>query len=299
MIPTLRSPPAVPDGGKVSEKGADDLIKAEKLSFSYKNFGNDSPVFENVNMEIKKGEFVCILGRNGSGKSTLAKHFNAILLPSGGSVFVEGMDTKTCDAYDIRKLVGMVFQNPDNQLVATVVEEDVAFAPENLGIPQPEIRKRVDWALEKAGMTEYRMHAPHMLSGGQKQRIAIAGVLAMLPEYIVLDEPTAMLDPSGRREVIDTVKKLNEELGITVILITHNMDEAAEADRIIVMHKGEPVLSGTPRDVFSNVSDMKGFGLDVPQPSEIAFELRNKGFDIKNGILTEDELIAEIERLSV
>lgn len=275
------------------------MIKTDKLSFSYKNAENETAVFENIDIEIKKGEFVCILGRNGSGKSTLAKNFNAILIPSDGSVFVEGMDTKTADAYDVRKLVGMVFQNPDNQIVATVVEEDVAFAPENMGIPPEKIRKRVDWSLEKVGMTEYKMHAPHMLSGGQKQRVAIAGVIAMLPEYIVLDEPTAMLDPSGRREVMETVKKLNRELGITIVLITHNMDEAAQADRILVMNKGKIVLSGVPREVFSRVDEMKGFGLDVPQPTEIAFELKNKGFDIRTDVLTEGELISEIERLSV
>ena len=294
----LRSRQGAPQDGKAC-KGCDNLIKTDNLSFSYKNTENETPVFENINIEIKKGEFVCILGRNGSGKSTLAKHFNAILRPSEGSVLVEGTDTKTADAYHVRKLVGMVFQNPDNQLVATVVEEDVAFAPENLGVPPEEIRKRVDWALEKVGMTEYKMHATHMLSGGLMQRIAIAGVIAMLPQYIVLDEPTAMLDPSGRREVIETVRKLNSELGITVVLITHNMDEAAQADRILVMNKGELVLSGTPREVFSRVSEMKGFGLDVPQPTEIAFELKKMGFDIKTDVLTEDELIAEIERLSV
>ena len=282
-----------------SVRGCYDLIQTDKLSFSYKNAENETPVFENINIEIKKGEFVCILGRNGSGKSTLAKHFNAILLPSSGRVLVEGTDTKSADVYDIRKLVGMVFQNPDNQIVATVVEEDVAFAPENLGVPPDEIRKRVDWALEKVDMSEYKMHSPHMLSGGQKQRIAIAGVIAMMPEYIIMDEPTAMLDPSGRKEVIETVNKLNRELGITIVLITHNMDEAAQADRIFVVNNGMLVLSGTPRDVFSKVTEMKGFGLDVPQPTEIAFELKNKGFDIKTDILTEDELIAEIERLSV
>lgn len=274
------------------------MIKADKISFSYKNTDDGVSVFKDIDIEIKKGEFVCILGRNGSGKSTLAKHFNAILLPTGGTVYVKGMDTKSTDAYDIRRLVGMVFQNPDNQLVATVVEEDVAFAPENLGMPPEKIRKRVDWALERVGMSEYKMHAPHMLSGGQKQRIAIAGIIAMLPEYIVLDEPTAMLDPSGRREVIETIKNLNRELGITVVLITHNMDEAVDADRVLVMNKGNIVLSGKPREVFSCVSKMKEYGLDVPQPTEIAYELKNDGFDIKTDILTEDELIAEIERLT-
>ena len=273
------------------------MIKAQKLNFSYTNDGKETRIFENIDISVAKGEFFVILGRNGSGKSTLAKHFNAILLPSGGKVYVSGLDTSDEKlSLEIRRRVGMVFQNPDNQIVATIVEEDVAFAPENLGVPQSEIRERVDNALKTVGMYKYRGHAPSMLSGGQKQRVAIAGVLAMKPRCLVLDEPTAMLDPIGRREVMEAVIMLNREEGITVVLITHNMEEAVSADRVVVMHKGEIVKSGAPREIFSDVEGMKEMGLSVPQVTEIAYSLKKKGFDIRGDILTEDELICEIER---
>ena len=252
------------------------MIKTERLAFHYGEGGAE--VLKNLNIEIKKGGFVAILGHNGSGKSTLAKHFNAINLPTGGKVYVEKMDTsEEALLYDIRQRVGMVFQNPDNQIVATIVEEDVAFAPENLGVPPHEIRRRVDEALAITGMTEYRRHAPHLLSGGQKQRVAIAGVLAMEPAYIVLDEPTAMLDPIGRREVLQTLRRLNRERGMTVVLITHNMDEAAQADRVIVMSGGEVVLDGTPKNVFRNVQLLQKLGLDVPQVTELMHLLAGGG----------------------
>ncbi len=272
------------------------MLETKDLTFSYQK---DAPlVLDGVDLNVREGEFLVVLGRNGSGKSTLAKHFNAILLPSGGTVSVLGMDTADENRlFDIRQAVGMVFQNPDNQIVATVVEEDVAFAPENLGVPSAEIRRRVDEALETVGMLEYRKHAPHLLSGGQKQRVAIAGVIAMMPKCIVLDEPTAMLDPVGRREVIRTVRKLNQEHGITVVLITHNMDEAVEADRVIVMHQGHIVNEGTPREIFSDVTGIQSMGLDVPQVTEIAYELKKEGFDIRGDVLTCDEFIGEIERL--
>lgn len=272
------------------------MLETKDLTFSYQN---DAPlVLDGVDLNVREGEFLVILGRNGSGKSTLAKHFNAILLPSGGTVTVLGMDTADENLlFDIRQAVGMVFQNPDNQIVATVVEEDVAFAPENLGVPSAEIRRRVEEALETVGMLEYRKHAPHLLSGGQKQRVAIAGVIAMMPKCIVLDEPTAMLDPVGRREVIRTVRKLNQQHGITVVLITHNMDEAVEADRVIVMHQGHIVKEGTPREIFSDVTGIQSMGLDVPQVTEIAYELKKEGFDIRGDVLTCDEFIGEIERL--
>ena len=272
------------------------MLETKDLTFSYQN---DAPlVLDGVDLNVREGEFLVILGRNGSGKSTLAKHFNAILLPSGGTVTVLGMDTADENLlFDIRQAVGMVFQNPDNQIVATVVEEDVAFAPENLGVPSAEIRRRVEEALETVGMLEYRKHAPHLLSGGQKQRVAIAGVIAMMPKCIVLDEPTAMLDPVGRREVIRTVRKLNQQHGITVVLITHNMDEAVEADSVIVMHQGHIVKEGTPREIFSDVTGIQSMGLDVPQVTEIAYELKKEGFDIRGDVLTCDEFIGEIERL--
>ena len=232
-------------------------------------------------MEVKKGEFLVILGHNGSGKSTMAKHMNALLLPSGGKMYVDGLDTSDIEnLWEVRRRAGMVFQNPDNQLVATIVEEDVAFGPENLGIDPKEIRERVDDSLKAVGMYEYRKHAPHLLSGGQKQRIAIAGILAMRPKCIVLDEPTAMLDPSGRNEVMKTIKEVNKKFGITIILITHYMDEAAQADRIIVMDKGEKVMEGVPREIFSQVEKIKSIGLDVPQVTELAYELQKEGVDI-------------------
>ena len=242
----------------------EEIISAEHLAFRYQGMDGapDVTVFENLNLAIEEGSFTAVLGTNGCGKSTLAKHFNSILLPTGGKVYVCGLDTSDPDRLmAVRRNVGMVFQNPDNQIVANVVEEDVAFGPENLGIASPEIRRRVDVALKQVGMYEYREHAPHLLSGGQKQRIAIAGVIAMEPKCIVLDEPTAMLDPQGRRDVIDTVKRLNKEKGITVVLITHHMDEAAQADRVVVLDKGTVAADGTPREVFSQVKLLHDMGL--------------------------------------
>jgi len=259
------------------------LIKAEHLAYTYPGV-DDTPgvaVFEDLNLEIKEGSFVAVLGSNGCGKSTLAKHFNSILLPSGGKVWVCGMDTANADRLTaIRRSVGMVFQNPDNQIVANVVEEDVAFGPENLGVASPEIRHRVDKALKQVGMYEYREHAPHLLSGGQKQRVAIAGVIAMEPKCIVLDEPTAMLDPKGRREVIETISRLNSEKKITVVLITHHMDEAARAQRVVVLDKGTVAADGTPREVFSQVDLLHSIGLAAPETVELCWELNKVGFDL-------------------
>ncbi len=273
------------------------MIKAENLTFRY-NEESETNILDNLNIEIHKGGFTAVLGHNGSGKSTLAKHFNAINLPLGGKVYVEKMDTSDEKLiYDIRQTVGMVFQNPDNQIVATIVEEDVAFAPENMGVAPAEIRRRVDEALEAVGMTKYKNRAPHMLSGGQKQRVAIAGILAMEPAYIVLDEPTAMLDPIGRREVMATLKRLNREKNVTVIIITHNMDEAVLADRVVVMDKGRIILDDVPEKVFADVEKIKGIGLDVPQVTEFAYELRKKGFDIKNDILSVEQGVEAIKPL--
>ena len=260
-----------------------EIIRAEHLAYTYP--GVDSApgvtVFEDLNLTVEEGSFVAVLGTNGCGKSTLAKHFNSILLPSGGKVYVCGIDTSDdARTMAVRRNVGMVFQNPDNQIVANVVEEDVAFGPENLGIASPEIRHRVDKALKQVGMYEYREHAPHLLSGGQKQRIAIAGVIAMQPKCIVLDEPTAMLDPRGRREVIETVSRLNEEKGITVVLITHHMDEAAKAGRVVVLHKGKVAADGTPREVFSQVELLHDIGLAAPDAVELCWELNREGFDL-------------------
>ena len=267
-------------------------IKVENLSYSYPGMepGQSVKVFENLDLEIEQGSFVAILGSNGSGKSTLAKHFNAILLPNGGKCHVYGMDTADEELLiSVRRSVGMVFQNPDNQIVANVVEEDVAFAPENLGVASPMIRHRVDNALKQVGMYEYRTHAPHLLSGGQKQRIAIAGVIAMEPKCIVLDEPTAMLDPKGRREVMETVARLNREKGITVVLITHHMDEAARADRVVVIHRGVIRADGAPRDVFSNIDYMHELGLAAPETVELCNELNKLGFELPLDLLeTED-----------
>lgn len=272
------------------------IIEAKNVFFSYEN--EDKEVFDpinvlkNVSLDIYKGEFVAILGHNGSGKSTIAKHFNAILLPQSGTVTVNGMDTKDEDKlFDIRQTVGMVFQNPDNQIVATIVEEDVAFALENLGVPPAEIRERVDDALKTVNMYEYKDHAPHRLSGGQKQRVAIAGVIAMRPSCIVLDEPTAMLDPYGRTEVLKTIKHLNKEFGTTIVLITHYMDEAAQADRIIVMDNGRVIDNNVPKKVFSQVKKLKSVGLDVPQVTELCFGLQQNGFDISTEIISEDECV--------
>ena len=258
-------------------------INVEHLSYRYPGVDNTPgvAVFEDLNLTIEDGSFVAVLGGNGCGKSTLAKHFNAILLPCGGKVYVCGMDTADEDKLiHIRRHVGMVFQNPDNQIVANVVEEDVAFGPENLGIASPVIRQRVDNALKQVGMYEFREHAPHLLSGGQKQRIAIAGVIAMEPKCIVLDEPTAMLDPKGRREVMQTVTKLNREKGITVVLITHHMDEAAQAQRVVVLHEGSVALDGTPREVFSQVEKLHALGLAAPDTVELCWELNKNGFDL-------------------
>ena len=261
----------------------ENIIQVEHLAFSYPGF-DDSPaiaVFEDLNLTVEQGSFVAVLGTNGCGKSTLAKHFNSILLPTGGKVYVCGIDTSLDDRImSVRRNVGMVFQNPDNQIVANVVEEDVAFGPENLGISSPEIRHRVNKALKQVGMYEYREHAPHLLSGGQKQRIAIAGVIAMEPKCIVLDEPTAMLDPRGRREVVETIGRLNKEKGITVVLITHHMDEAAKADRVVVLHKGKVTADGAPREVFSQVELLHSIGLAAPDTVELCRELNREGFDL-------------------
>lgn len=274
------------------------MIEIKDLYFSYENEGeNKNPrnVINGVNLNIKEGEFVALLGHNGSGKSTLAKLINALFIPKKGQVLVDGFDTKDDKSvWDIRSRAGMVFQNPDNQLVATVVEDDVAFGPENLGIESSEIRKRVDKALESVNMEDFKKNSPHLLSGGQKQRVAIAGILAMSPTYIILDEPTAMLDPSGRKEVMDTVLKLNKEQGKTIILITHYMDEAAMADRLIIMEEGSIILQGKPREVFSHVDEIKKIGLDVPQVTELAFDLIKQGFNIRNDVLTVEELVEQV-----
>ena len=269
-----------------------ETIQTEHLAYTYPGV-EDTPgvaVFKDLDLTIENGSFVAILGSNGCGKSTLAKHFNAILLPTGGKVWVYGMDTADEEKLiQIRRSVGMVFQNPDNQIVANVVEEDVAFGPENLGIASPEIRRRVELALKQVGMYEFREHAPHLLSGGQKQRIAIAGVIAMEPKCIVLDEPTAMLDPKGRREVMETVLRLNREKGITVILITHHMDEAAKADRVVVLNKGKVAADGTPKEVFSQVELLHSIGLASPETVELCWELKRQGFDLPLDALEPEE----------
>lgn len=279
---------------------SENMIKASNLTFKYINEEEkiEKVAVNSVSLEVKKGEFLVVLGHNGSGKSTIAKHMNALLLPTEGKMFIDGMDTvEDSLLWEIRSRAGMVFQNPDNQLVATIVEEDVAFGPENLGVDPDKIRRRVDDSLKKVGMYEYRKHAPHLLSGGQKQRIAIAGILAMMPKCIILDEPTAMLDPSGRKEVMETIKDVNKNLGITIILITHYMDEAAQADRVIVMDQGEIKLEGTPREVFSNVAEIKRIGLDVPQVTELAYELQKEGIDISTEILNIDEMVEKLCQL--
>lgn len=275
------------------------IIRLQDVQFEYLSFeGEEIAALNGVTLDIQKGEFVVIIGHNGSGKSTLAKHLNALLRPSSGVVWIKGMDTRDEDKlWEIRQTAGMVFQNPDNQLVATIVEEDVAFGPENLGLPPEEIRRRVDEALKAVGMEEYAQAAPHYLSGGQKQRVAIAGVLAMKPEIIVLDEPTAMLDPVGRREVMETVKYLNRHEGITVVHITHYMEEAVDADRVIVMEQGKIVLQGTPRQVFSQVEVLKEIGLDVPQVTELAYRLKAEGLDIPLDVLKVEEMVEAICRL--
>ncbi len=270
------------------------MIEVKNVSYEYNSFSDEKIhlAIKDINIDVNKGEHLVILGHNGSGKSTLAKMMNGLLLPSSGDVYVNGMNTKDEEhTWDIRETAGMVFQNPDNQIVATIVEEDVAFGPENQGVPPLEIRERVDEALRIVEMTEYKDHAPHLLSGGQKQRIAIAGILAMRPECIILDEPTAMLDPIGRREIINTIKKLNKEENKTIIHITHYMDEAVEADRILVMEEGEIVMEGTPREIFSQVELVKKHGLDVPQVTELAYELNKEGFKVPVNILTVEELV--------
>ncbi len=285
------------------------IISAQKVEFHYDNeYGEDaSPeqkaqpvkqVLKGVSLDVSRGEFLAVLGHNGSGKSTIAKHMNAILLPCGGKVYVDGIDT--CDEeklFDIRKRVGMVFQNPDNQIVAAIVEEDVAFALENMGVPPDEMRERVDDALKSVGMYEYRHHSPSQLSGGQKQRVAIAGIIAMRPECIVLDEPTAMLDPKGRSEVLKTIRRLNKDFGITIVLITHYMEEAAQADRIVVMDNGEIVLDDVPGEVFSNVELLKGIGLDVPQVTELMYLLKKSGLPTDTHIITEQDCAEALIKL--
>ena len=272
------------------------IIETEKLTFAYTGADGVAPyVLDGVDLKIEAGSFVAILGHNGCGKSTLAKHMNAILLPSGGKVYVDGMDTHQEEAaLDIRRTVGMVFQNPDNQIVASIVEEDVAFAPENLGIEPREIRRRVNEALDSVGMRDYAEHAPHLLSGGQKQRIAIAGVIAMRPRCIVLDEPTAMLDPKGREEVMATIRRLNRESGVTVVLITHHMDEAAQADRLVVMDEGRIIADGTPKEVFQHVDGLRQAGLTVPETVGLLHELRRAGLDVALDALSVEECAAAI-----
>jgi len=287
-------------------KEAMKMVKAKDLTYEYvRVLETDHGTVEekvaalkNVNIEINKGDFVAVLGHNGSGKSTFAKHINALVQPTGGTLWVDDMDTKNDElVWEIRQTAGMVFQNPDNQLVATVVEEDIAFGPENMGVEPKEIRKRVDEALATVRMSEYATHTPSKLSGGQKQRIAIAGVLAMKPQCIVLDEPTAMLDPVGRRDVMETIERLNREEGITMILITHYMDEAVRADKVFVIDDGDLVMQGTPKEIFSQVETLQKYGLDVPQVTEVAYLLRKEGIDLPADILTIEEMVGAICQL--
>ena len=277
------------------------MIKTEKLVFEYEKMDDEGNIIgthralDEVNLDIEPGQFIAILGHNGSGKSTLAKQMNAILTPTGGTMWVNGRDTKDMDqVWEIRQTAGMVFQNPDNQIIGTVVEEDVGFGPENLGVPTDEIWERVEKSLQKVGMIEYRHHSPNKLSGGQKQRVAIAGVIAMQPKCIVLDEPTAMLDPNGRKEVIQTIEELRRKEKVTVILITHYMEEVVGADRVIVMDKGHVVMEGTPRGIFSRVEELKKYRLDVPQVTLLAYELQKKGVKLPDGILSIEELVKEL-----
>ena len=277
------------------------MIKTDKLVFEYAkrdeegNIIGKSRAIDEVSLDIEPGQFIAILGHNGSGKSTLAKHMNALLVPSDGTMWVDGMDTKEDEhLWDVRQSAGMVFQNPDNQIIGNIVEEDVGFGPENIGVPTEEIWKRVEESLKAVGMTAYRLQSPNKLSGGQKQRVAIAGVMAMKPECIILDEPTAMLDPNGRREVIRTIHELNRAEGITVLLITHYMEEAIEADRIIVMDDGRIVMDGQPREIFSRVKELKSHGLDVPQVTELAWELKEAGMPLTDGILSREELVEQL-----
>lgn len=277
------------------------IVKAAKLVYEYirrdeeENIEEVKRAIDGVDVDIKKGDFVAVLGHNGSGKSTLAKHVNGLLLPTEGTVWVGDMDTRDEEhIWDVRKTAGMVFQNPDNQIIGNIVEEDVGFGPENIGVPTEEIWKRVEASLKAVGMTAYRLQSPNKLSGGQKQRVAIAGVMAMKPECIILDEPTAMLDPNGRREVIRTIHELNRTEGITVLLITHYMEEAIEADRIIVMDDGRIVMDGQPREIFSRVKELKSHGLDVPQVTELAWELKEAGIPLADGILSREELVEQL-----
>jgi energy-coupling factor transporter ATPase len=282
------------------------IIKASKLIFDYirrdeeQNIEEVNRAIDDLDLDIREGDFVAILGHNGSGKSTFAKHINGLLLPTEGTVWVSDMDTKDdAHIWDIREKAGMVFQNPDNQIIGNVVEEDVAFGPENIGVPTDDIWKRVDESLEAVGMTAYRLKSPNKLSGGQKQRVAIAGVMAMKPRCIIMDEPTAMLDPNGRKEVIRTVRELNKKEGITVLLITHYMEEVINADRVIVMDGGHVVMDGTPREIFSRVDELKAYRLDVPQVTELAWELKKEGVDLPDGILTIDELMEQLLPLCI
>ena len=277
------------------------IVKAAKLVYEYirrdeeENIEEVNRAIDGVDVDIKKGDFVAVLGHNGSGKSTLAKHVNGLLLPTEGTVWVGDMDTRDEEhIWDVRKTAGMVFQNPDNQIIGNIVEEDVGFGPENIGVPTEEIWKRVEESLKAVGMTAYRLQSPNKLSGGQKQRVAIAGVMAMKPECIILDEPTAMLDPNGRKEVILTIHELNRAEGITVLLITHYMEEAIEADRIIVMDDGRIVMDGQPREIFSRVKELKSHGLDVPQVTELAWELKEAGMPLTDGILSREELVEQL-----
>lgn len=270
------------------------MVICNKLVYKYPQSEDEQPkvAIDGLDLEVNKGEFLVVLGHNGSGKSTFAKHINALLIPTEGEIYVDGLQTSVeSNIWKIRNVAGMVFQNPDNQIVATIVEEDVAFGPENLGLDPKEIRQRVDEALKNVQMYEYRKHAPHLLSGGQKQRVAIAGILAMRPKCIVFDEPTAMLDPFGRKEVIRTIKEINKKYGITIILITHNMEESVEADRIVVMDSGKIVMNGKPKEIFRNVPVMKKIGLDVPMVTELAYELKQSGINIETDILTINEMV--------
>ena len=274
------------------------LIKIENMDFSYENSDGDMLVINNLNLNINKGSFTVILGRNGSGKSTLAKLMNGMYRPNSGAVYVSGLDTSLDEnEINIKRKVGLVFQNPDNQLIASIVEEDVAFGPENLGLEPSEIRNRVDNALKYVNMYEYKDHAPHKLSGGQKQRIAIAGMIAMQPDCLVLDEPTAMLDPKGRAEVIDAIDNLNKELGMTIVLITHFMNEAEKADRVVVMNEGEIVMDGTPKEIFSKCDKLREFGLDVPQTTELLTELKKQGIDIDLSAVNNEECANVLKNL--
>ena len=282
-----------------------EMIHSENLIYEYDkrdeegNIIGTNRAIDGVNIDVPQGSFVAILGHNGSGKSTLAKHMNAILVPTGGTMWVDGRDTKDpAELWNVRQTAGMVFQNPDNQIIGTVVEEDVGFGPENLGVPADEIWKRVEDSLRAVGMLEYRTHSPNKLSGGQKQMVAIAGVIAMEPKCIVLDEPTAMLDPNGRREVIDAVEKLQKKKNVTVILITHYMEEVTDADQVFVMDAGHIVMHGTPREIFSRVDELKRYRMDVPQVTMLAEELRNRGLDLPRGILRREELVEALCQLS-